>query len=37
MEITYVTKGENALDGFDISKLHFIYPYYVFKITGTIN
>lgn len=32
-----VTKGEDALDGFDISKLHFVYPYHVFKISGTIN
>jgi hypothetical protein len=32
-----VTKGEGALDGFDISKLQFIYPYFVFKITGEIN
>lgn len=36
-EMESVTKGEEALNGFDISKLHFIYPYYVFKITGVIN
>lgn len=32
-----ITKGEDALDGFDTSKLHFRYPYHVFKISGTIN
>jgi len=32
-----LTKGEKALDGFDISELKFIYPFFVFKITGTIN
>lgn len=36
-EITSVVKNEDALDGFDISKLNFIYPYFVFRITGTIN
>lgn len=36
-EVTSVVKNEAALDGFDISKLHFIYPYFVFRITGTIN
>lgn len=32
-----VTKGENALSGFDVSKLQFIYPFFVFKITGEIK
>lgn len=36
-EMESVTKGEPALEGFDTSKLKFIYPYYVFKITGTYN
>lgn len=36
-EIQSVVKGRDALDGFDISKLEFKYPYYVFKLTGTIN
>ena len=36
-ETVSVTKGRSALDGFDISKLQFIYPYFVFKITGKIN
>jgi len=31
-EITSVTKGEEALNGFDISQLQFIYPYFVFKL-----
>jgi len=31
-----VVKGEDALDGFDTSKIHFVYPYHVFKISGTI-
>jgi len=36
-EITSVTKGENALDGFDISKVHFVHPYHVFKISMNID
>lgn len=32
-----VVKGEEALSGFDISKLQFIHPFFVFKITGKIN
>lgn len=32
-----VVKGEDALDGFDTSQIHFVYPYHVFKISGTIN
>lgn len=32
-----LTKNEEALSGFDISKLQFIYPFFVFKITGEIN
>lgn len=32
-----VTKGEDSLDGFDISELNFIYPFHVFKISGNIN
>ena len=36
-EITTITKGENALDGFDISKLKFIYPYFVFKLRVIIK
>jgi len=35
--INSVVKGDSALDGFDISKLHFVYPYFVFKIAMTIN
>ncbi|MFK7780663.1 MAG: hypothetical protein QM490_06105 [Candidatus Gracilibacteria bacterium] len=35
--LTSVTKGKKALDGFDISKTKFIFPYFVFKLTGTIN
>lgn len=31
------TKGKDALSGFDISKKHFKYPYFVLKITATIN
>jgi len=37
MRVSKITKGEKALDGFDISELKFIYPFFVFKITGTIN
>lgn len=29
-------KGKKALEGFDINS-NFIFPYYVFKLTGTIN
>jgi len=36
-KIISVTKGEKALDGFDISKLHFIYPYFVFKLRVIIK
>lgn len=36
-EIVSVTKGEEALNGFDISKLNFIYPYFVFKIKVIIK
>lgn len=32
-----VVKGKDALEGFDIEKIHFVYPYHVFKISGTIN
>ena len=32
-----ITKGEDALEGFDVSQLHFVYPYHVFKISGKIN
>ena len=37
LEINSITKGKQALDGFDVSKIQFIYPYFVFKITSTIN
>jgi hypothetical protein len=36
-KINTITKGKKALDGFDVSKLQFIYPYFVFKISATIN
>tara|TARA_R110000787_G_scaffold175266_1_gene287749 strand:+ start:352 stop:861 length:510 start_codon:yes stop_codon:yes gene_type:complete len=36
-EVKSVTKGKEALNGFDVSQLKFIYPYFVFKITVTIN
>ena len=36
-QITTVTKGENALDGFDVSQLNFIYPYFVFKLRVIIK
>jgi len=36
-EIQSVIKGEKALDGFDISQLQFIYPYFVFKLKVIIN
>ena len=36
-EITTITKGENALEGFDISQLKFIYPYFVFKLRVIIK
>lgn len=36
-DITSVVKGEKALDGFDISKLNFIYPYFVFKLKVIIK
>jgi len=32
-----VVKGEKALEGFDISKLQFIYPFFVFKIKSKLN
>ena len=35
--ITKAVKGKDALDGFDISQLKFLYPYFVLKITATIN
>jgi len=36
-EMESISKGKEALDGFDVSKKHFKYPYYVFKISGSIN
>jgi|AntAceMinimDraft_17_1070374.scaffolds.fasta_scaffold02404_3 hypothetical protein len=36
-KITTVTKGEKALDGFDISQLQFIFPYFVFKLKVIIK
>jgi len=36
-DVISVTKGIKALDGFDVSKLKFIYPYYAFKIKIKIN
>ncbi len=36
-EMDSITKGKEALNGFDASKKHFKYPYYVFKISGSIN
>lgn len=35
--IDSVTKGEKALEGFDVSQLSFMFPYYVFKIKVEIN
>jgi len=35
--IKSAVKGKDALDGFDISQLKFLYPYFVLKITATIN
>jgi len=37
MRISKITKGEKALDGFDVENLKFIYPFFVFKLTGKIN
>jgi len=36
-KIISVTKGEKALDGFDISQLNFVYPYFVFKLKVIIK
>ena len=36
-KIISVTKGEKALDGFDISQLQFIFPYFVFKLRVIIK
>lgn len=36
-EAESVVKGKDALDGFDISQVDFIYPFFVFRITGKIN
>lgn len=36
-KIISVTKGEKALDGFDISQLRFIFPYFVFKLKVIIK
>lgn len=36
-KVTTITKGEEALEGFDISKLKFIYPYFVFKLRVIIK
>lgn len=32
-----IVKGEKALDGFDISNLQFIHPFFIFKITSKLN
>ena len=37
LEINTITKGRKALDGFDVSQLEFTYPYFVFKVSATIN
>jgi len=36
-EMQSVIKGKDSLDGFDVSQLKFLYPYFVFKISGSIN
>ncbi len=36
-EVVSVTKNEDALKGYDVENIPFIYPFFVFKITININ